>query len=238
MVRIATALASAAAIAAGALIAFVAIPTSPAGSATSCVAWASLPAKVSLAGREVYVRATLHGSPECAGATTDNGGTGTLNGPGRSTSDFPLRWERIGDSDTAPFYASINALGTYRISNGDLQTYDTQYRHIPFEWHTTSTVVKLAGRFRGVTVGGGAVSARLQYYAKYGWEPHAGVLVVLQRAVGDSHEWHTVGQARTSGAGRVGFGIGSGHYRLVSATTGSVWSTTTWLPSSSASSSV
>ncbi len=207
--------------------ALVTIPASPAGSATSCVAWAGLPSRVSLAGREVVVRATLHGSPACRGVTADSGGSATLNGPGPSRSDFPLRWAHLGSSDSAPFYA-LDTLGTYRIRNGDLQTYDARYLHIPFEWRTTSTVVKYAGRFAGVSRHGATISARLQYYAKYGWVAHPGVVVRLQRRAADS-TWHTLARKQSSAAGRVAFVAASGTYRLVSTTTASVWSATAGL---------
>jgi hypothetical protein len=208
-----------------AMLGLVLVPSSPAGSATSCVAWAQLPARVSLAGHEVYVRATLQGTPECAGVTADSGGSATLNGPGPSTSDFPLRWNHLGDSDTAPLYASLNAIGTYRVGTGELQTYDARYFHIPYEWRATSTVVKYAGRFDNLSRADGALSATLQYFTKYDWAAHAGVRVQLQRRTGTG--WQTVAQQRTSGAGRVSFRDPSGTVRLVSATTGSVWSATT-----------
>lgn len=205
-----------------AVLGLVLVPSSPAGSATSCVAWAQLPARVALAGQEVYVRATLTGTPECAGVTADSGGSATLNGPGPSTSDFPLRWNHLGDSDTAALYASLNAIGTYRIGTGDLQTYDARYFHIPYQWRATATRVKYAGRFRSLSVSDGTLSATLQYFAKYDWAVHAGVLVDLQRHTATG--WQTVAQHRTSGTGRVSFRDRPGTLRLVSATTGSVWS--------------
>jgi hypothetical protein len=223
MQRASTTLLSAAATLA-ALAGLVVIPGGPAASATACVAWAALPSRVSLAGRQVTVRATLHATGACRGVTADNGGTANLNGPGPSTSDFPLQWQHIGDSDTAPFHASLDALGTYRISRGELQTYDASYRHIPFEWRTTATVVKYAGRFRNVAVRAGTLTARLLYYAKYGWAAHRGVRVRLERHTAGG--WCTVARHRTSAGGRVSFAVGSGAYRLVSATTRSVWSAT------------
>jgi hypothetical protein len=204
--------------------ALLVVPSAPAGSATSgCVAWASLPHRVALAGHVVYVRSTLHGTAACRGVTADAGGSATLRGP----SDFPLRWDHVGATDTAPF-SSLDALGTYRIRTGDLQTYDASYVHIPYVWRATSTVVKYAGRFVRVARGGGRVSATLQYYARYGWEPHARVVVRLQRHRDGA--WHAVARHRSSGSGRVTFALRRGTYRLVSVTTARVWSATELMP--------
>ncbi|HKC28877.1 MAG TPA: hypothetical protein VKB75_12770, partial [Jatrophihabitans sp.] len=220
MLRVRTALTAAAL----GLAALIAIPAGQAGSATSCVAWASMPAHVSLGPNEVKVHVTLTGTAACRGVTADSGGSGTLNGPGPSTSDFPLMWDHLGASDTADFYASLNTLGTYRVAGGSLQTYDAQYNHIPYTWRTTAMVVKYAGRFARVTHQNGRLTASLRYYARDNWRAESGVAVHLQRY--SSGAWRTVATHRTAGSGWVSFRAGRGNYRLVSDSTNSIWSAT------------
>jgi hypothetical protein len=205
--------------------ALVAVPAGQAGSATSCVVWASMPARLSLGPNEVKVRVTLTGTPACRGVTADSGGRATLNGPGPSTSDFPLMWDHLGASDTAPFYASLNTLGTYRVAGGDLQTYDAQYNHIAFTWRPTSMVVKYAGRFAGISHQNGRLTATLRYYARDSWRAQSGVAVHLQRRAA-SGAWQTVATHRTVASGWLSFRAGRGNYRLLSDSTASVWSTT------------
>lgn len=116
---------------------------SPAGSATSCVAWATLPQRVTLsATRPTTIRTTLQGTPACTGVTFDNGATAVLRGPGSGpNASFPLRWAHIGSTYSVTLYGGINRPGTYVISNGNLQTYNRYSMHIPFTWHSTSTAV-------------------------------------------------------------------------------------------------
>jgi hypothetical protein len=220
---------SAAALGAAAL---VVVPGSGAGSATSCLAWASLPARVTLGARPVVVHTTLRGTAGCRPVTADAGSSGVLNGPGPSTQDFPLRWDSLGATDTATFYLSLSRPGTYRISDGDLQVYDARYIRIPSQWRSTSTAVKYAGRFAGVARRGATVHATLQYQTAYGWRAHTHVLVALQRR--DAGAWHTVARTRSSSSGAVNLRASSGSYRLVSAATGVVWGSTLGLGSSRA----
>jgi hypothetical protein len=216
-----------------ALIAAAALATVPwsgagAGTDGSCVAWAQLPARASLHGKPVVVHATLRATDACRGVTTDNGATATLTGGSDPSQRFPLRWSHIGATDTAALYGSLTKPGTYRITRGDLQTYDAEYRHIASTWDPTATVVKYAGRFRALSGGAGNLTARLQYYSKVGWTAHGGVAVALQRRSGDS--WVTLARRHSSSSGRVAFDTALRSdvgYRLVSATTGWVWSATT-----------
>jgi hypothetical protein len=126
-----------------AVAAVVGLPGSPAGSATSCVAWASLPRQVTLsASRATTIRTTLQASPACTGVTFDNGATAVLRGPGSSpNAALALRWSHIGATYSVTLYGGINPAGTYRIAGGNLQTYDRYSLHIPFTWHTTSVSV-------------------------------------------------------------------------------------------------
>lgn len=208
----------------------VSIPGGGAGAADSCVAWASLPSRVALGGSAVDVRSTLHGTPACTGVTADAGAHAVLNGPGPSTSDYPLLWTRLGDTDTATMYASFTVPGTYRISGANLQTYDAGYSHIPNVWRTTTTTVKYAGRFAGISRTARTIAATLQFHDKYQWRSHADVTVYLQRHTASG--WQTVARAASSSRGQVGFRAGSGSYRLVSASTGLVWTTARAVPSS------
>jgi hypothetical protein len=201
-------------------------PGAGAGSATTaCVAWAAVRPRIALGPRPAVVRTTLHGSAACAGVTTENGGSATLDGPGGSTSNYPMRWSHIGSSDTVEFYRGITEPGTYRFRSGDLQTYDAEYVHIPYTWRPTSATVRYAGRFTTISRAGARVSATLQYYAEFGWQSHAGVRTKLQRRDTRSHNWVTVASRRSSSAGRISFRVGSGQYRLASVTTGLVWGT-------------
>ena len=201
------------------------VPTSGAGAADGCVAWATLPARVVLGPDGVTVHTTLRGTAACHGVTTDNGGTATLAGPDRR-SDLGLRWSRIGASDQATYYPTLNRPGTYRIVDGDLQTYDAKYMHIPATWRETTTVLKYAGRFTGVTHQGASVTATLQFYGRVGWQHHSNVAVALQRYVG-SGEWRTVARTHSGSGGRVSIGgwRSGATYRLVSGSTGVVWGT-------------
>lgn len=199
-------------------------PGGGAGATDSCVAWASLPARVALGGQAVEVRSTLQGTPACIGVTADAGAHAVLNGPGPSTSDYPMLWTRLGDSDTATMYASFTVPGTYTIRAADLKTYDARYFHIPNQWRPTSTTVKYAGRFAGVTRTSRTIAATLQFHDKYEWRAHGKVAVALQRRTA-AGTWQTVARTETSSQGRVAFRAGSGSYRLTSASTGLVWST-------------
>ncbi|MFN2560111.1 MAG: hypothetical protein ABR571_02280 [Jatrophihabitans sp.] len=203
--------------------ALLTIPGGGAGASDSCVAWASLPARVALSGHAVEVRSTLQGTPACTGVTADAGAHALLNGPGPSTSDYPMLWTHLGDTDSATMYASFTVPGTYTIRGADLKTYDERYFHIPNQWRATSTTVKYAGRFAGVTRTSLTIAATLQFHDRYEWRSHGNVAVALQRRTGGT--WQTVARAETSGQGRVVFRAGSGTYRLTSATTGLVWST-------------
>ncbi len=228
MSRIRTALA---ALAGAVALAAVLVPTSVlgptpgAGASDGCVAWGTLPARVVLGPDGVTVRATLQATSACRGVTTDNGATATLRGPDRRD-DIELRWSRIGASDEATYYPSLNHPGTYRIVGGDLQTYDAKYVHIPATWRETATVVKYAGRFSGVARRGRSVTATLEFYGRLGWQHHSNVAVSVQRYAG-SGKWHTVARTHSGSGGRVAFaGIArGGTYRLVSAATGVVWGT-------------
>jgi hypothetical protein len=199
----------------------VALPAAGAASAPTCVAEAAMPSRVALGARPVVLQVTLRGSSACRGVTTDNGGSATLDGPGGSSSNYPLRWARLGARDTVHFQLGLTKLGTYRISGGDLQTYDAEYMHIRYTWRSTSTSVKYVGRFAGISRSGGAVRATLQYYTNSGWHSHSGVGVELQRR--SSNSWHAIAHMRSSSAGRVSFRAGSGQYRLVSASSTYVW---------------
>jgi hypothetical protein len=211
--------------------ALLAIPGGGAGAAESCVAWAGLPARVALSGQPVEVRSTLHGTAACTGVTADAGAHALLNGPGPSTSDYPMLWTHLGDSDTATMYASFTVPGTYTIRGADLKTYDARYFHIPNQWRATSTTVKYAGRFAGITRTSRTIAATLQFHDKYQWRAHGKVAVALQRRT-SAGTWQTVARTETSSRGRVAFRAGSGSYRLTSATTGLVWSTVRSLGSS------
>jgi hypothetical protein len=131
------------ALAATAVIAGVLLPLSPAGSATSCVAWASLPRQITVhATRPTQVRITLRATSGCTGVSFDNGAIARLKGPGSSpNSTFPLYFSHIGGTDSVTLYAGINRPGTYRIAGGTLRTYDAMSNHIPFTWRTTSMIV-------------------------------------------------------------------------------------------------
>jgi hypothetical protein len=206
-----------------ALAALLAIPGGGAGAANSCIAWATLPSRVALGGGPVVIRSTLRGTPACRGVTADSGAHAVLNGPGRSTSDYPMLWTHLGDTDTATMYASFTVPGTYRISGAELQTYDARYFHIPNDWRTTATVVKYAGRFAGVTRTSRTVAATLQFHDQYEWRAHGGVSVALQRRTATG-TWQTVAHTHSSSNGRVSLPARSGGtYRLASASTGVAW---------------
>jgi hypothetical protein len=211
-------------LAGAAALAAVLVPTSGAGAADGCVAWGTLPARVVLGPNGVTVHTTLHATAACRGATMDNGATATLRGPD-SRSDVNLRWSRIGGGDQSTYYPSLDRPGTYRIVDGDLQTYDAKYVHIPATWRATTTVLKFEGRFAGVSRRGTSLAATLQFYGRLGWQHHSNVAVSLQRYAG-SGQWRTVARTRSASGGRVSFtGVGRGSYRLVSASTGVVWGT-------------
>lgn len=218
--------ASAAALAAALVGAAVLVPSSGAGAGDACVAWGRLPARVVLGPQGVTVRTTLAGTAACTGITADNGGSAVLRGPGRNN-DVPMRWMRIGDSDEATYYPSLNQPGTYRLEDGALQTYDAQYRRIPASWRATSTAVKFAGRFVHVARGRTGVTATLEFYGRVGWQNHRGVPVTLQRWSGSA--WRTIARGHSSSTGHVRLGVRTSsraRYRLVSATTKYVWTTT------------
>ena len=200
----------------------VVVPTSGAGAATDCVAWGSLPSRVVLGPDGVTVHSTLHASSACAGVTADNGATATLRSPA-ARDDIQLRWSRIGAGDDATYYPSLDRPGTYRIVDGDLQTYDAEYVHIAATWHETTTVLKYEGHFAGVTRHRASLAATLKFYGSLGWQDHSRVVVSLQRR--SSSGWRTVARTRSASGGRVRFAVGSGRYRLVSAATGVVWGT-------------
>jgi hypothetical protein len=214
-----------------AVAALLAIPGAGAGAANACVAWATLPSRVALGGGPVVVRSTLRGTPACRGITADAGAQAVLDGPGRSTSDYPMLWTHLGDTDRATMYASLTVPGTYRISGADLQTYDARYFHIPNDWRTTATVVKYAGRFVGVTRTSRTIAATLQFHDQLEWRSHGKVSVALQRRTA-SGAWHTVARTRASSNGQVSFRANGGRYRLVSASTRLVWTATRALGSS------
>jgi hypothetical protein len=218
--RVSVALSAALLAAAGVL----AVPGGGVGAANSCVAWATLPSRVALGGGPVDVHSTLRGTDACRAANLDAGARAILNGPGSSTSDYPMLWTHLGDTDTATMYASFTVPGTYRISGADLKTYDARDIHIPNEWRTTTTTVKYAGRFAGINRTSRTISATLQLHDKLEWRSHGNVQVALQRRT--STGWHTVARTHSSSRGHVSFRAGSGQYRLVSATTGLVWTAT------------
>ena len=195
-----------------------------AGSTEGCVAQATMPARVALGPTPVDLHITLTATPACTGVQTDNGGSATLVGPGGTTTNYPLRWYHLGAQDTAGFYPGLTQLGTYRITHGNLQTYDAEYLHIPYTWTPTATTVKYAGRFAGVSRSGRTVTATLQYFANSEWRAHRGIEVALQRQASGSTTWTTVATTHSSSSGAVSFRLGSGHYRLLSATSTWVWS--------------
>jgi hypothetical protein len=207
-----------------ATLAALLLPASGArASGGSCTAWGTLPARVVLGPSGATVRTSLHGTAGCRPGSFDNGGTAVLRGPGRND-DVPMRWDRFGATDEAVYYPSLNEPGTYRLVDGETQIYDRDERHIPSTWHATSTVVKYKGRFVRVSTGGG-VTATLQSYGYTGWAGHRRVVVHLQKRTA-SGTWRTVASARSGAGGRVHLAARastSGNYRLVSATTASVW---------------
>ncbi len=213
--------------AAVAVAALVTIPAAGAGAGSTggCVAQASMPTRVALGVHPVVLRTTLVGTAACTGVQTDNGASATLVGPGGTTTNYPMRWGRIGGQDTATFYLGLTQLGTYRITGGDLQTYDARYLHIAYTWTPTATTVKYVGRFAGVARSSSTLSATLQYYSASGWHRHARIAVVLQRQAAGSTTWTSVATTHSSSSGGVAFHVGSGRYRLVSATSTNVWST-------------
>lgn len=202
----------------------VAIPLTGAGASDSCVAWGTLPARVTLGPHGATIHTALHGTSGCAAQSFDNGGRAVLRAADRSD-DVPLRWARFGATDQATYYPSLNRPGTYRVVDGSTQTYDGDENRIPSTWRATSTVVKYQGRFASVSRGTGGVSAALQFYGESGWHGHRDVSVTLQRRT--SSGWHTVARSHSGTGGRVHFKLTrGGTYRLVSATSTNVWGTT------------
>jgi hypothetical protein len=209
-----------------ATLAAVVVPASGAGAGDSCTAWGTLPSRVALSPQGVTVRATLHGTAACTAESFDNGGTAVLRGPG-ANDDAPMRWSRMGASDWATYYPSLDRPGTYRLVDGRTQTYDADEIRIPSSWRATATVVKYQGRFTRVAVHDGGASASLQAYGATGWAGQGHVAVQLQRWARGA--WHAVARGRTSASGHAHLNAhisASGDYRLVSATTKNVWSTT------------
>jgi len=217
----------AAAVGGSAVLAALLVPSSGAAGAASCTAWGTLPPRVALGPSGATIRTTLAGTAGCRPGSLDNGGTATLAGPGRR-GDAPMHWGRFGDSDSVTYYATIERPGTYRLVDGEVQTYDADEVRIPSRWRTTATEVKYRGRLTHVTVGGGAVSATLQGYGPTGWTPLAGLRVVLEhRAAGGA--WHAVASADTGRTGRVSVHAkarATSDYRLVSAGTADTWGAT------------
>src|SRR4051812_50063745 len=96
--------------------------------------------------------------------------------------------------------------------------------HIPATWRETTTVLKYAGRFTGVTHQGASVTATLQFYGRVGWQHHSNVAVALQRYAG-SGEWRTVARTHSGSGGRVSIGgwRAGAPDRPVSGSTGGGW---------------
>lgn len=127
------------AVAAGA-VAAVTVAGPGAGAATSCVAWASMPSHLHLSARHgTTLRMKLHSSG-CRGVGFDNGAVAYLRGP-RGTQPVYEQWSTFGETQTETFYANVNAAGTYRLTSGRVELYNTDAERIPARWSTTSVRV-------------------------------------------------------------------------------------------------
>lgn len=137
--RVGSAALLAGALTAGA-VAAVTVPGPGAGAATSCVAWASMPARLHPYGsHSATLRMTLHSSG-CRGVGFDDGATAYLRGP-RGTQPVYEQWSSFGDTQTETFYANVNTPGTYRLTGGRIDLYDHNSERIPARWSTTSVRV-------------------------------------------------------------------------------------------------
>jgi hypothetical protein len=204
----------------------VALPGGGAGAAAHCTAWGTLPGRVSLGPHQATVHTTLHGTAACTDSGMDGGATAVFRTPGKQD-DVPLRWTSFGDTDEASFYAALDRPGTYRIVNGRARVYDRDYMQVSASWKATSTQVKYQGRFARVAAGASGVTATLQGYGRRGWFGHRNVRVVLQRKTADG--WTTVAGGRSGRGGHVHLAAhlsGVRDYRLVSASTKTVWGAT------------
>ena len=122
-------------------------------------------------------------------------------------------------------YSALAKTGTYRITSGDVQVYDSSYRQVSWSWRTTTTVVKWAARADHVTAASGRVSGRTVHSSKYGLTPSRAVVYVQRRAVGATR-WLTLGHVRPDSNGWISYATAtSSHYRyrLLAHATSSVW---------------
>ena len=126
-------------LAAGALSAGVLLAPAAASAAPSCTAWGSLPSHVSLGNKPVTVHMTLHGTAGCHAGGGNNGGSATLHRPGARD---PQRWAHFGSQDTQTFQLRVDKLGTYTLSHGDVQVYNSREQLVPVHWRSTSVVVE------------------------------------------------------------------------------------------------
>lgn len=212
---------SAVAATAGVLIGVTAA-SSGSSAATSCTAWATLPARVSLADHPVTVHMTLRGSAGCHVRGSDNGATANLRGPGAND---PQRWSKFGSQDTQTFQLRVNRLGTYTLRNGDVQVYNSSEERVPAHWRTTSVVVKRATRVRDLHRSGGRVSGVVQSYGNSGWGGQQNAHVVLQKRTHSG--WQPAVQEHAKGGRFVFTGAKSGtEYRVVADATRTTVSST------------
>ena len=212
-------IAGAAALALGAVV--VAGPTPPAAAAaTTCVAHASLPARVTLDHDAVVVRTELRGSSACHHQRTDNGATANLHRPGEQREQ--LRWSSFDTTQRVKLYVNIDHTGRYRIGSGDVQVYKHDYEQVDYRWRPTSTIVKHGGRFVHTTAHAGTVSGRAERYTKFGWRGYDDAVVHLQTRRHGA--WRSVAHRRADSRGQVAFAVhGARPYRLSFTKSPRVW---------------
>jgi hypothetical protein len=211
-----------------ATVAAIAVPSVPAAAAASsghCTAYGSLPKHLSMHSDHVAVRVVLRGSAACHGERADNGATAYLHRPGSPKEE--LRWRKFGSSQRVVLYVNLDRAGTYSLNAGDVQVFDSTYRHVASSWRPTTMIVKHAARITGASASASTVSGRVQAYSKFGWTADRGVTVSVQRRAAGSSTWHMLGSTRADAQGRISFrtATSANHlYRLTTRSTASVWS--------------
>ena len=208
--------------AAGGAAAVTTASTAAGAAEARCVAWAQVPAQITLTSHTV-LRPRLTGTAGCHAGGFDNGATATLTAAGRQPE--PQRWQRFGDREYVELYRGLDRPGTYTFSGGTVQTYDADEVRVSAAWRTTTVMVRYGSRFSSVDSSRSLTRATLIRTTADGTRRAAGTRVTLQRKSG--HGWKTVAAKRTSRSGTVAFTRGAGTYRLVGAASPTTWGTVT-----------
>ncbi len=185
----------------------VVLPSQSAHAAGECIAYATLPARISINVDDTIVRSTLASVSGCRGWDF-YGADANFDGPD-GQADW-LFWDAFGTSTRMDLWSWANSPGTYVIEDATVDIEDSNFNQIPVVWQNRYTSIRFSGHLWSFTAGhaNGVTNLRAQAAHYSAWDNNVGynhVWVMMQRRPLNSSTWSTFGGRYTSSTGWVSY---------------------------------